>query len=214
MTHRAQQRIDLHYRLASLGGVTPTTQEKTWFFDLPAQRDTDDNWRELLHRIFYDANVGMHLREPGDENWLALDHWIVTPVDVQTMLAWDGQATKENAKIHLPWVLAHFAVVWESSACYFINDAGAYDGMTGYDFSELLLFQALNDGKADEPTGRAFMQHLYPKGDSQGSFNDRAARLKNITCVRPSTTFRKPPGEQPWVSGPVYKTTQALSGQA
>ncbi len=203
MSERIQRRVDVHYRLASPSGQTPTTQERSWFFDVPVPRDGDDQWRELLHRIFYDANVKMRAREPGDENWLALDRWSVTPVDVQTMLAWDGQTTQEKGRLHLPWVMAHFAIVWEASACYFVDESGTYDGMTGYDYCELLLYQALRDGKTELATGRAFMNHLYPKGDSEGYFNDREARLKNIAMVRPGVTFRKRPGEQPWASGPV-----------
>jgi hypothetical protein len=210
MPERTQRRIDLQFRLASSEGQTPTTKERAWFFDVPSQRDNEDGWCELLNRIFYDANVALRRREPNDLKWLALDSWSVSPVNVETMLAWDGEATTEKAKVHLPWILSHFGIVWEFSACYFVDDAGAYDGMTGYDFSELVLYRAMAEGLVNEAAARAFFGKLYPKGDSAGYFNDRETRLKNIATVRPPTAFRKPAGEKPWVSGPVDGTVAAL----
>jgi hypothetical protein len=200
---RTQQRIDLHYRLATPTGASATTQERSWFFDLPQQQNTEEHWRELLHRLFFDANTKLKSREPNDPNWLALDRWTVTPVDASLMLAWDGATTKESAQKYLPWVVAHFGIVWEFSACYFIDDNSAYDGMTGYDFSELVLYRAIERGDASEAQGRTFMSRLYPKGNSGAYFDDRAQRYQNLLGVRPSPEFRKAPQSQPWVSGPV-----------
>jgi hypothetical protein len=65
-----QFRVDLTYRLAGPNGRTPDTHRKAWYFDLPTV-----DWDELLHRVFYDANVGMRRREPRDDSWLALDDY-------------------------------------------------------------------------------------------------------------------------------------------
>src|SRR5215813_14303313 len=100
---RVARRADVAYRLAHpAGAVSGTTQSKTWFFELPQERDDTDGWTELLNRIFYDANTLMQRREPRDPNWLAVDSFTTAPVWAATMLAWDGEATRENAEAHLP----------------------------------------------------------------------------------------------------------------
>jgi hypothetical protein len=190
------------YRLAQpFGAVSSTTQSKSWFFELPEGRDDTDGWTELLNRIFYDANV-MRSREPGDAAWLAVDGFTTTPVSGAAMLAWDGRPSQEQAAAHLPWILAHSARTWEYSACYFVDDAGAYDGMTAYDYSELILYRMLDAGQIPEEGARTFLDRLYP-GNGETVFADRSARFANLLGVRPATGFRRPPGTRPWMSGPV-----------
>jgi hypothetical protein len=111
---RARYRIDLTFRLHGMAG---NARAKAWFFDLPVQRATHDGWEELLSRIFYDANVGMQRSAPWDQNWLRLDGFRASAVDVATMLAWDGLATNERAAVHMPWFLSDSAMVWEPAAC-------------------------------------------------------------------------------------------------
>jgi hypothetical protein len=192
-----QYRVDVTYRLAGPFGRTPDTHAKTWYFDLPVV-----DWDELLPRIFYDANVGLRRREPLDEHWLALDTYQTSPVLVDTMLAWDGEPTADKAAAHLPWILAPATVTWEYTSCYLVDAAGGYDGMTGYDFTELVLYRALAAGRATEAQAQAFLDKLYP--DSGASvYADRRQRLANLVAVRPSGAFRRQPGSTPFASGPV-----------
>jgi hypothetical protein len=197
VTVSEQYRVDLAYRLAGPMGRSAGTQSKTWFFDVPAV-----DWDELLNRLFYDANVGLRRREPRDENWLALDSYRVSPVLVGTMLAWDGAATADNAAAHLPWILASGAVTWEFTSCHLVDQAGAYDGMTGNDFSELILYRAMAAGRVDEARARDFLGKLYP-GNGDSVFADRQQRMANLVAVRPAAAFRRPPGARPYASGPI-----------
>ncbi|GIF53051.1 hypothetical protein DFJ67_0577 [Asanoa ferruginea] len=192
----------MHYRLAQpFGGLSAGTQTKTWFFDVPESRDTDDGWAELLNRLFYDANALMRSREPGDTSCLAVDTFTTAPVSAATMLAWDGLATQERAAAHLPWILAAGAVSWEYSACYCVDDAGAYDGMTGNGFSELILYRFLDAGGTTPQDAVTFLDRLYP-GHGESIFADRSQRFANLVEIRPSAAFRRPPGSTPWISGP------------
>jgi hypothetical protein len=192
-----QYRVDLAYRLAGPAGLNPDTHEKTWYFDLPVV-----NWDELLPRLFYDANVGMRRREPHDESWLVLDSYQAGPVPVDTMLAWDGEASAGKAAVHLPWILAAGAVTWEYSSCYLIDEAGGYDGMTGNDFSELVLYRALAAGRVTEAQAQEFLAKLYP-ANGASYFADRQQRLADLASVRTTAAFRRPPGSTPFESGPV-----------
>jgi hypothetical protein len=200
---RVARRADVQYRLVqAFGAMSAGTQTKTWFFDLPRSRDTTDGWTELLNRIFYDANMLMRSREPNDTTWLAVDTYATTPVSAPTMLAWDGRATRERAAAHLPWILSSSAVSWEFSSCYFVDDGGGYDGMTGNDFSELVVYRALEAGQTSPEQALTFLDHLYP-GKGESVFADRSTRYANLLGVRPSAAYRRPPGSQPWTSGPV-----------
>jgi hypothetical protein len=192
-----QYRVDVAYRLSGPGGSSLGTQSKTWFFDVTAV-----DWDELLHRVFYDANVGMRRREPADESWLALDSYRASPVLLDTMLAWDGEATVDKAAEHLPWILASGAVSWEYTSCYLVEAGGAYDGMTGNDFSELVLYRALAAGLTTEAQALDFLAKLYP-GNAAAVFSEHQQRMANLVAVRPSTAFRRAPGSTPFVSGPV-----------
>jgi len=192
-----QYRVDLAYRLAGPDGRTPDMHRKTWYFDLPVL-----DWEELLHRVFYDANVGLRQRAPHDENWLALDSYQVSPVLVDTMLAWDGEATADKAAAHLPWILASAAVTWEYTSCYMVDGAGGYDGMTGYDFSELVLYRALAAGRTTDAQAREFLAKLYPDNGAS-VFTDRQQRMANLVAVRPTAAFRRARGSTPFASGPV-----------
>jgi hypothetical protein len=202
MSPRIAYRADVQYRLAQIYGASAGTRAKTWFFEIPQSRDTLDGWTELLNRIFYDANMLMRSREPNDTSWLAVDTFTTAPVSTATMLAWSGVATPDQAAVHLPWMLSAGAVSWEFSACYFVDDAGAYDGMTGYDFSELILYRALEAAQTSSEQALVFLDHLYP-GRGADVFAERSERYANLLGVRPSDAFRRQPASQPWISGPV-----------
>lgn len=206
MTSRATRRVDLEHTLFTPTGRAPDTRPKRWFFDLPAVRDTEPQWSELLHRIFYDANVGLRRREPADQGWLGWVSFKVSAVDEAAMLAWDGVATKEAADRYLPWIAAASAVVWEPAAAFYVDDAGRYDGLSGYDYSELLLSRALAGGRVDEAGALAFVRKLFPGGGDDGArqlIAERQQRLVNIEVVRPTAAFRRAPGTEPARSGPV-----------
>ena len=192
-----QHRVDVAYRLSGPGGSSPGTQHKTWFFDV-----TTVDWDELLHRVFYDANAGMRRREPRDDSWLALDSYRTSPISLPTMLAWDGEATQDKAAAHLPWILASAAVSWEYTSCYLVDASGAYDGMTGNDFSELVLYRALAEGRATQTQAQDTLAKLYP-GHGDAVWSDRRQRIANLVTVRASGAFRRTPGSTPYVSGPV-----------
>jgi hypothetical protein len=74
--------------------------------------------------------------------------------------------------------------------------------MTGYDFSELLLYRALDAGETSPELAFAFLSHLYPNSGPK-VFAERSERYANLVGVRPTVLFRRPPGTQPWISGPV-----------
>jgi hypothetical protein len=193
----SQYRVDLAYRLVGPFGAAPDTHSKTWFFDLPYPR-----WDELLPRIFYDANVGLRRREPDDSSWLSLDSYSVTPLLVDTMLAWDGSATAENAAMHLPWILASGAVTWEYTSCYLVDASGRYDGMTGNDFSELVLYRGMDAGRVSDAQALEFLSKLYPSNGAS-TFAERHDRMANLVTVRPAAAFRRAPGATPYECGPV-----------
>jgi len=200
---RALMRVDLEYSLCSpYGRVSPNTQSKSWFFDIPAARDSDEAWTELLNRIFYDANVRLGHAEPGDVNFLNLETFAHTPVDVEAMLrdagaSWDA----------LPWFEAARKVIWETTACYFVDDDGQYDVMGPSDFTELVMNRLLLAGRVDEAKFVALFDGLSalvgkpPVGRMY--FDDRAARFANIIGVRPASFYKRKPGETPVRSGPV-----------
>ncbi len=193
-----QYRVDLAYRLAGPVGRSADTHHKTWYFDVSML-----DWDELLHRVCYDANVDLRRREPRDESWLALDSYQVSPVLVDTMLAWDGGTTADKAATHLPWILASAAVTWEYTSCYFVDGTGGYDGMSGNDFSELVLYRALAAGRATAGQALEFLAKLYPDNGAS-VFADRKQRMANLVTVRASAAFRRAPGDTPFASGPVH----------
>lgn len=195
-------RVSLHYRLVRDGVPTPDTQQKTWFFDLPRKWATAEGFREILNRIFFDTNAMMRAREPGDRAHLALDSFTVAPVDLAETLSWDGTATREAAAKYLPWIIAHQRLVWEPAACLVVDEAGRYDGMTGNDFSELVVFRALEEGAIGEAEALSFIQKLFPGGgpsNGQGMFDDRAQRMANLVMVRPQPG-RRTPNQRPCVA--------------
>lgn len=195
-------RVSLEYRLVREGVPTAETQQKTWFFEVPRAWATGEGFRELLNRIFFDANEAMRAREPGDRSHLALDSFTVSPVNLAETLSWDGTATMEAAAKHLPWIIAHRRLVWEPAACLVVDDAGRYDGMEGNDFSELVVYRALEEGVIGEAEALAFVQKLFPGGgpsNGQRIFDDRAARMANLVMVRPQPG-RRTPNQRPCVA--------------
>lgn len=199
---RVFRAVHLDYRLASpYDGLTTTTQDKQWYFELPSALDNEAGWAELLHRIFYDFNVEGQRREPNDLNWLALDSFTVTPIDARKMLDWPGIADREHAQQYMPWQLSR--PVWELATSWWIDDDGRYDALEANDFCELIAYRLFAAGQVDEPKLIAFLNRLYIQDDfGRVCFADRVNRLANLACVRPSRAFRKSPGALPIASGP------------
>ena len=201
--HRSQRRIDLAYRLIGAdGAASAQTMPKTRFFDVPVERDHRNWWGELLHRIFFDANVKLREHEPDDSSWLAMDSFEILPVSVAELFAWNGSRDLDSVAGTVPMLVAAANVVWEWSGNYFVDDAGMYDGMAGEDFAELVAYRALMDGNATEASVLDLLERLYP-GRGAEVFAGRDARYANLTVIRPTDHFRKLPGAEPWASGPL-----------
>jgi hypothetical protein len=199
---RVQRRVDLTYRLVRGDlQVSPGTQAKTWFFDIPTARDTGERWAELLSRIFYDANVRLQRNEPGDLGWFMLDRRSVTPVDPARMLAWDGSRNRESLTAYLPFLESAARVIWEGAGCWIVDDAGRYDGMEGEDFAELVLYRTHDAGQLGADAAVTFLDRLYP-GHGAACWTSRQQRLANLDAVRPTAQFRSPPDTQPASCGP------------
>jgi hypothetical protein len=73
--------------------------------------------------------------------------------------------------------------------------------MTGNDFSELVLYRALDEGLVTDGQARDFLAKLYP--GNPAVYDDRDERRSNLVGVRPTTAFRRSPGTTPFTSGPV-----------
>jgi len=196
-------RIDLEYRLVRYGAATPTTQEKSWFFAIPRTRDSEAAWSELLHRLFYDANIRLRRREPDDPGWLALDSFRTHTLDPAHVLGWNGQTDEPTAREYLPWFLSARAVVWEGSACWIVDDVGRYDALSPYDYCELMIDRLLAAATTGAAGAISFFDKLYP-GKGQAIYDDRAQRIANVKAIRTPEpgVFRKPPGAEPVASGP------------
>jgi hypothetical protein len=67
--------------------------------------------------------------------------------------------------------------------------------MRGNDFSELMLYRALEQGRATDAQAREFLTKLYPGNLSV--YAERQQRLANLVTVRATTAFRRPPGSTP-----------------
>lgn len=194
---RVFRAVELHFRLATPQGSSIETSERRWVFEIPAARDHREAWHELLHRIFYDQNVEGRRAEPGDWNWLAMDRFEVSPIDLTAATEWSGARDPASIAAHVPW---HAAMTATSPACWWVDDEGRYDGMEAEDFSELIGLRRFAAGELDEAGLVRFLDTLYP-GFGARVFAERATRLANIACVR-TRGFRKAPGEPPIASGP------------
>ena len=194
-------KVDIEYMLTGPSGALATKpQTVSWFFELPAARANDAAMRELIHRIFFDANKVMKDREPGDPNWLAMTSFKSSPVDPKSML------TVEKIS-DLPWHKAWASVVWEPSCCYLVDDKGNYDTLKGGELTELFAHRMVEAKTLDEAGFIAFFDRHSP-GKGKTFWDDRANRFKNLTAIRSDPTKRKP-GSKPEVSWPAPAPTAA-----
>ena len=179
------------------GGISPDTSPRCWYFELPHTRDTPAHWQELVARIMFDTNTALRRRQPDDLAWIGVESVRVYPVQPRQALA-----APETDPRSLPWVNFDKARVWEQAVCYYVDDAGRYDVMSGHDFTELLLHRLLGRGEMTAEQFRDFLDRYYAgSGDAAGPriYADRDARLKNLTTVREEPGVpRKSPHEQPF----------------
>jgi hypothetical protein len=205
MSDRVFARAEMWFRLrTAAGGVSPKELDKRWFFELPAARDTQEAWAELLHRIVYDSNVRLRRQEPMDAAWIELVRFTTERLDPAAMLAWDGD-TRDGPGRFFPWLIAEQRMVWEPGPCYFIDEAGRYDVMGANDHTELMLWRLLDAGGIDRAGFLAFCAKYFPgkPGTGEAFLADRATRLANLVTIRPASGYRKAPGSTPVASGPI-----------
>lgn len=199
--------VSLDFTLVRPTGREPKTMPKRWYFEVPAKRADARSMEELLHRVFFDANVKLRLREPGDAAYLAMVSFKTEPVDEQAVAAWRG-----GDDAAFPWVAAQRAVVWEPGACFVVDEKGQYDTIAADDYTELLMNRLLEKKAVDQAGFVAFFDAYFakaPKGTGQKLYDARAERLKNVLEIRKGP-YRKPPGERPHVSGPVDAVVKTL----
>jgi len=177
---------------------------KSFYFELPADRDTQAGWFELLHRIFYDSSVESRRQEPSDPNWLALAGFEVMPVNPEQMFAWSGSRDRESVELHMPWWTARDGITSHRYACWWVDDRGRYDGMAVDEFTELLCYRAVESGVFEATQVLALMTLIHQDPSvAARMLDDRDQRLANLTCVRPTQAFRKQPDSRPCLSGPL-----------
>jgi len=199
-------RVDLSFTLVHADGkAEPKPTQKAWYFEVPAARADDKSMNELLHRVFWDQNVAMREREPGDHAYLSLVSFKTSKVDLEAV-----KASKGADKSGFGWLDAQRAVVWEASALFIVDAGGHYDNIGANDYTELLLHRMLERKLVDEAAFVAFFDAYGSKTPGQKVFADRAQRLKSLTEIRGVVTSapgsgpsRKKPGAKPIASGPI-----------
>jgi hypothetical protein len=201
--------VTLDFTLVRPSGREPKTMQKHWFFEVPAKRADDKSMEELLHRVFFDANVRLRMREPGDTAYLSMVSFKSAKVDTKAVAAWRGGTADA-----FPWVAAQSAVVWEPGACFVVDDGGHYDTVDAGDYTELLVNRLLESKVMSEADFTAFFTAYYPKASKeevQALFTERAERMKKVVEIRKGEwPYRKPPGEKPHASGPVDAVVKKL----
>ncbi len=200
-------KVDVEFSIVRPNGVREAkTLSKTWYFDVPAKRADKAAMTELIHRIFFDANVKLRQREPDDKAWLTMVSFKTSPVDTKGLAEWDFSGPP------MPWYAADWAIVWEPGACFFVADDGRYDTMQAPDFTELLMNRMLDAKAVTKDQFVSFFEKMYPKppGNGQKLYDARAERVKNLVSVR-TGPWRKTPGAKPIASGPVEDVIKSLS---
>ncbi|MBX7222230.1 MAG: hypothetical protein K1Y36_19940 [Blastocatellia bacterium] len=184
------------------GGTSPDTRTRSWHFEMPVGAHTLEHWQELLYRIVYDTNVGLRRREPGDAAWIDVEGFTVTRIDPASILEWNG-----NTAEAMPWIELDRSRIWEPAVCFYVNEVGRYDVMTGSDFTELLLYRLVNAGFINSSQFIDFLNRLFSAREPEAGvriFANARERFANLTVVRElAGVFRKTPGAGPIACGPV-----------
>ncbi|HEX8285961.1 MAG TPA: ribosomal protein L7/L12 [Pyrinomonadaceae bacterium] len=179
------------------GGTSPDTSPRCWYFETPLDHDTPEHWKELVARITFDINTALRLRQPDDLAWIDVESIRVSPLLPRQVLT-----APETAPRSLAWVNYDKQRVWEPAVCYYVDDSGRYDVMSGHDFTELLLYRLLGGGEISTEQFRGFLDRYYGDSDPAAGlriYADRETRFKNLTSVRDSAGLpRKTPNERPF----------------
>ena len=206
----ARAELKCFLRLPS-GAVSPDTSPRCWYFEIPRAHDTPERWKELVPRIMFDINTALRRRQPDDLAWIDVESIKVYPVQPRQVLT-----APESAPRSLAWVNVDKQRVWEPAVCYYVDDAGRYDVMSGHDFTELLLHRLLDQGQITPEQFRSFLDRYYGESDASAGpriYADREARLKNLTTIRDdAVASRKTPNEQPFSCCPDISPTWPGSG--
>lgn len=200
MPGRLLKEVQLTCRHTTPTSFAPGTESLRWYFEIPAERDTQEGWTELLHRIFYNANCFIRQEQPSDNGWQALEDFRVVDVNSEQALQWDGQPTAESAMKSIPWCVLQ--TTWDPSICYWVDSKGVYDALDFNAYCELLANRWVENGKPEQ-AAQAFIRKLYPDVWEK-VWRERHQRMENVACIRqpnPIPIFREP-GQRPWVSGP------------
>jgi large subunit ribosomal protein L7/L12 len=201
----ARAELKCSLRLPS-GAVSPDTSPRCWYFEVPRAHDTPERWKELVPRIVFDVNTALRRRQPDDLAWIDVESVKVYPLHPRQVLT-----APETDPRSLAWVNFDKQRVWEPAVCYYVDDAGRYDVMSGHDFTELLLNRLHDGGQLTPEQFRSFLDRYYGESDSsagQRIYADREARLKNLTTVRDDAgASRKTPNEQPFSCCPDVSPT-------
>jgi hypothetical protein len=199
-------RVDLSFTLVHADGkAEPKPMQKAWYFEVPTSRADDKSMTELLHRIFWDMNVAMREREPGDHAYLSMVSFKSSKVDLAAV-----KASKGADKSGFGWLDAQRDVVWEASAEFIVDAKGHYDNIGANDYTELLLHRMFERKLVSEAEFVAFFDAYNTRTPGRTVFDDREKRLKSLTEIRGTVTnapgsgpTRKAPGARPIASGPI-----------
>jgi ribosomal protein L7/L12 len=179
------------------GATSPDTSPRCWYFEVPRGHDTPERWKELVARITFDINTALRRRQPDDLAWIDVESIQVSPLRLRQVLT-----APESAPRSLAWVNFDKERVWEPAVCYYVDDAGRYDVMSGHDFTELLLYRLLERGGLTAEQFRDFLDRYYGADDPAAGlriYAQRETRFKNLTTIRDDAGLpRKTPNEQPF----------------
>jgi ribosomal protein L7/L12 len=188
------------------GGKSPDTSPRCWYFEIPRTHDTPERWTELVARIMFDINTTLRARQPDDLAWIDVESIRVYPLQPRQVLN-----TPETHPRSLAWVNFDKERVWEPAVCYYVDDAGRYDVMSGHDFTELLLYRLLGHGEMTPEQFRSFLDRYYADAESAAGlriYADLETRFENLTTIRESAgLYRKTPNQQPFSCCPDFYAT-------
>ena len=107
-----------------------------------------------MPRITFDINTALRRRQPDDLAWIDVESIRACPVLPRQLLA----TTETQA-----WVNIGRQRTWEPAVCYYVDDAGRYDVMSGHDFSELLIYRLLGLGRSTPSGAGTFSNVITPR---------------------------------------------------
>jgi len=192
--------LTCHLRLPN-GGISPDTRQRCWYFEMPSAANSLAHWQELVPRILFDTNTALRRREPNDAAWINVESFMVYPLLPRIVLV-----MKDTDPGTLPWVNYDKQRVWEPAVCFYVDETGNYDVMSGHDFSELLLYRLLGRGEISVDEFKAFVERYFAQaetGAGERIYSNAEQRFANLVAVRPDPTgYKKTPGTPPFSCWP------------